>query len=129
MFHRPLAAAVFMALATTALPSLAAVGARCPADTPTYDFTSQYTNNILRCQRHPVAPTFCPVTHPVYVKKSGRDECRLNPSAPVLIGVAPTYAVQCLPNLTHQVDGGAGNRDRCRAANSAGHVPPVLGNY
>ncbi|MBL8341189.1 MAG: hypothetical protein JNL30_06940 [Rubrivivax sp.] len=129
--HRTLAGAIFLALAATALPSQAQgqPGARCPVDSLAADYTSNYSNLILRCQSRARVPPVCLLPmYPTYEVRQGADQCKPNAPVPPAPGTPLTVAATCPPNFTMQIDVDPQDRDRCRS-NTTTNVPPVLGIY
>ncbi len=74
-----------------------------------------------------IASPVCPPTHLNYVVKNGKDECKtvnvaMPPPGPL------TASPKCAPDMELHADGGAGDRDQCRASGVT-YVMPLLGNY
>ena len=113
--HRAATAIAAVVLAMAAAPAVATPGAKCPTDTGAYDYKAEFSNNVLRCSRRLIASPVCPPTHLNYVVKNGKDECKT-----VNVAVPPpgplTASPKCAPGMDLHADGGAGDRDQCRAS-------------
>ncbi|MDP1649009.1 MAG: hypothetical protein Q8M01_12540 [Rubrivivax sp.] len=121
-----LLAAAALCLAAFAAPAAAAPGAKCPASTAAGTVTSQFSNNVLRCERRAIAQPVCPPTHLNYVVQGGQDVCKT-----VNIAMPPpgplSKTPQCGPGMSLVPDGGAGNRDQCRGGTT--NVMPMVGDF
>lgn len=128
---RALRASCLAGFAALALPAHA-VGAKCPNSGPAADITSSYQNGVLRCIRRAQASPACPPSHPVYrimPEQAGQpptDFC----APPNLIVPAPSQraGVMCPPGMNLVVNGGAGNRDECRAGSTTQVAPLLIPN-
>lgn len=135
MSHRhtasTVAGALFVVLAATALPGHAqpVPGARCPLDSLTADYTSDYTNLILRCRsRARMQPVCVLPNYPTYEVRQGADQCKPNAPIAPAPGTPLTVPATCPPNFTMQIDVDPQDRDRCRS-NTVTNVAPLLGAY
>lgn len=119
-------AAIALVLGASALPALAVPGAKCASDNATSDITAEYANGVLRCARRAVSAPVCPMTHPSYVVRGGKDECKtvnaLTPPPGPL-----TASPNCAPGMSYVNDGGEGQRDQCRGTDKI-YVVPLLVN-
>lgn len=97
-------------------------GVKCPSG---YQTIYNDSTKIMICKDtdNEVAATVCPVEAPHYVQRTGRDYCNNNVELP-FVGEVPAghptrRNVTCLALPDGQtwrldIDGGAGNRDRCK---------------